>query len=71
MLGWANPRPGCEIVAELISLGHWGQNQLHYAHAIKVSSPSPIVRGGAISLGVTSGTWDVEPNLNGIASDRL
>lgn len=47
MLGWA------WVVAEL---GHWGhlpqvrgQSYLPYTHAIRVSSPSTVVRGSAIS----------------------
>lgn len=44
------------MVAELVSVGHWshspparGPSQLPYTHAIKVGSPSTLVRNGAYS----------------------
>ena len=49
-------QPKGPAVAELVILGHWGhlrqvrgRNQLPYAHVLKVSSPSLVVRGGAVS----------------------
>lgn len=44
------------VVAALVIPGHWGHlpqvkgwSQLPYVHAIRVCSPSPVVRGEAIS----------------------